>query len=557
MPASSSARTTRPRRLSAGQRLDLLLQAVTGNPAAASIHAAAPRRTRNVFKGAEVSRLYTWAMGPIHPDEELRGDLRLLRQRARRFERDNAWVRRYLGLQATNVLGPQNIRVEPMVRDRQGELDERVNEILRESWRKWCEGPVSADGTLDYLGLSTLALKSVPRDGEAFSRDLVGSDLNAHGYAIQLIDPDLVDETYSELHGRSGLETRLGIQVDGRGRRVGYWVSRDVRSGLMGGPRDLVPASEMAHHFLPLRTNQMRGVTWLSPVMATLDMLAGYGEAELVAARLAAAKMGFITEDRDAAPGESGLDEEDGAPTAGVGSTGVAGLTGDLTLEQLAQIAIPQNALDGTPGSLTELGLGKGFTPWDPQHPTTAFADATKMWLRETASGLEISYAAMTGDVSQGSFSSERVERQREQEHYQFLQGWWMGSWSRYYYLRWLKTAILTDALVLPSQDWRLFGAHELIAREWGYVKPLEDAQTAELQVALGINSRTRLTRGQYPKILEELKRETADAKLAGVAIAGLGKTPAPAAAAPADATPADGTPAGGEPAAGSASAGQ
>ena len=542
MPTSSPIRSARQRRLTAGQRLDLFLRAASGTPAPARSTA---RRTRNVFKGAEVSRLYSWAMGTLHPDDEVRGDLRLLRHRARRLERDNAWVRRYLGLQATNVIGPQNIRVEPLVRYRTGELNERVNDILRESWQDWCNGPVSSDGTLDYLGLSVLALKSVPRDGEAFSRDVIGSDLNAHGYAIELIDPDLVPETFNEVSGRGGVETRLGIQVDGRGRRLGYWVDPDVRSGLMTGPaRYFVPASEMAHHYLPLRTNQMRGVTWLSPVMATLDMLAGYAEAELVAARLAAAKMGFITESRDSAPGEIGLDEDGGTAADGFPATGVADVSGDLTLEQLAQVAMPQNALDGTPGSLTELGLGKGFTPWDPQHPTTAFGDFTRMELHEIASGLEISFAALSGDVSQGSFSSERVERQREQERYQLLQSWWIATWSRRVYLAWLRTAILTDALPLPSQDWRLFSAHELIPRDWGYIKPLEDAETAKLQLSLGLNSRTRLTRGQYPTILEELAKEAVAAKLAGVEIVASPTAPAAPPAPPVDEPAAGGAPA-------------
>ena len=528
MPASKPRAS---RRLSAGQRLDLLLQAVSGAAAPPAGRAAAPRRGRNVFKAAEVSRLYSWSMGPLHPDQELRGDLRLMRQRGRRFERDNAWVRRYLGLQATNILGPENIRVEPTVRDRQGELDERVNGILRASWKAWCEGPVSADGSLDYLGLSMLALKSVPRDGEAFSRDVVDLEINPFGYALELVDPDLVDETHNEVHG-NGLETRLGIQVDRRGRRVGYWVSRDVRSGMMGAPADLVPGSEMFHHYLPLRANQMRGVTWLAPVMATLDMLAGYGEAELVASRLAAAKQGFIIQNPDSAPGEVGLDEE--GSEAGATSGEAAGSTlasGDLTLEQLAQIAMPQNLLDGSPGSITELGLGKSFSSWDPQHPTTAFPDATKMWLREAASGMEISYAALTGDVSQGSFSSERVERQREQERYQILQAWWIASWSRRVYRAWLRTAILTEALPLPSRDWRLYQAHELVPREWGYVKPLEDAETAQLQLGMGITSRSRLTRGQFPKILEELAKEAKAARTAQVVIDGSAsapKSPAP-----------------------------
>jgi capsid protein len=51
----------------------------------------------------------------------------------------------------------------------------------------------------------------------------------------------------------------------------------------------------MIHAFLPERAMQTRGAPWMSPVIADLKMLNGYREAELVAARVGASKMGFFT----------------------------------------------------------------------------------------------------------------------------------------------------------------------------------------------------------------------------------------------------------------------
>ena len=42
------------------------------------------------------------------------------------------------------------------------------------------------------------------------------------------------------------------------------------------------------------RPGQSRGVTWFAPVMVSIRMLEGYQEAELVAARAGASKMGFF-----------------------------------------------------------------------------------------------------------------------------------------------------------------------------------------------------------------------------------------------------------------------
>ena len=51
----------------------------------------------------------------------------------------------------------------------------------------------------------------------------------------------------------------------------------------------------MLHVFLPERAHQTRGVPMLATAIGALKMLHGYREAELVAARVAASKMGFIT----------------------------------------------------------------------------------------------------------------------------------------------------------------------------------------------------------------------------------------------------------------------
>src|SRR5690606_41539034 len=64
---------------------------------------------------------------------------------------------------------------------------------------------------------------------------------------------------------------------------------RRVRPG-----RIRVPASETIHLFTPLRPGQTRGVSWFAPILFDIRMEQGYREAEVVAARMQAAKGGVI-----------------------------------------------------------------------------------------------------------------------------------------------------------------------------------------------------------------------------------------------------------------------
>jgi|GEM_PF-5978878 capsid protein len=55
-----------------------------------------------------------------------------------------------------------------------------------------------------------------------------------------------------------------------------------------------VPASDMAHLFQALAPGQLRGITWLAPILLRLHELDQYEDAALVKAKVAALSTGFI-----------------------------------------------------------------------------------------------------------------------------------------------------------------------------------------------------------------------------------------------------------------------
>ena len=76
---------------------------------------------RSYFKGAQVSRLLLdWIVSPMAADKEIRADLLKLRARARDLARNNPFIRQYLALVTTNVIGPNGIRLQAQVVNNSG-----------------------------------------------------------------------------------------------------------------------------------------------------------------------------------------------------------------------------------------------------------------------------------------------------------------------------------------------------------------------------------------------------------------------------------------------------
>jgi lambda family phage portal protein len=254
------------------------------------------KRNNSVFSGAQTTRLtLDWVATILSANQELRCNLRLLRSRGRELSRNNPVAKNYLNLLAANVIGPKGIGYQPQVRNNDGKLSTQINAKIEEAWIDWSKkGNCTVDGMLSWRQLQDLAIRNVATDGEVFVRHVPGFD-NKYRYAVQLIDADQVDHTYSHPAGRDQNEIRLGVEVDKWNRPVAYYINAQHPSEIGSSlTRERVEAKYIEHLFDPARVNQTRGITWFHAVMLQLRMLEGYIEAELVAARTGAAKMGWL-----------------------------------------------------------------------------------------------------------------------------------------------------------------------------------------------------------------------------------------------------------------------
>ncbi len=441
-------------------------------------------------------------------DEEARGRLDLERARMRELETSNPWVERYLALFLINVIGHTGIKLVPRVmRTEQAPVEEGeepetrlvpdtdANEKLRAAWLAWGKaGICTVDGRHSWLGVVSLLARSWKRDGESLLRKYRGGAFGPFGFQVQPLEGDHLPILLSkELEG--GRRIHMGIERDEFDRPLAYWLARKhpgdrgfrIGSGLALEHFERIPANEIVHLYDPKRISQTRGLPQLESAVAGLNMMQGYEEAEVVAARASSAKMGFIL-------------PEEGA--GGYQGSGEATLTETEIVESLQ------------PGTIEILGKGDKFEGFDPQHPTTAFAPFLKHLLRRFAGATGgAGYPSLANDLERVNLSSLRSARLEERDFWKRDQQHIVDKVLENVYPDWLAQAFLVPGLLeLPVLDSARFFARSWQGRRWEWIDPLKQAQGNEIELDNLTTSLTEILadKGRTPReLFEEIAAET------------------------------------------------
>jgi len=452
---------------------------------------------RNAFDGAGNNRLLLdWASFTRSADDEVRGDLRTLRGRARALARNNSYVKRYFRLLTNNVIGPMGIRLQAQVKTAAGETDTETNRRIEAAWNDWASSPVTRDGKLTLRRFEKLVLKTVACDGEAFVhlwRSFAG---NRYGLALESIDADLIDETYNRPKEGTKNEIRLGVEVDAIGRPVGYWVWRMAGTGGIDLIREryFVDAKDMIHLYDPDRVNQTRGVTWVHSVMVPAHMLNEYEKSEAVAARVGASKMGFF-EKRE----------------------------GDTGAGDLSAVKMPAQ-MQANPGHFDIVPDGYEVKTWEPEHPTQQFGPFVKQMVRKIASGFSVFYNVLANDAEGVTYSTMRSFSLIEQDDWRSVQQDFIDMWRRPLYAAWLPLALTTGMLQLASREPEPYLSVRHRTRGWKWIDPEKEANAIVISIQNGFGTLTGALADQgedLEETFEILAHEKALAKEYGLTFTG------------------------------------
>jgi lambda family phage portal protein len=433
--------------------------------------------SKRSFSAGATNRLTSdWAIQNLSIDTDLRRGLKAMRARSRDLARNNPYVRRFVNLMVKNVVGPHGYILKPMPvngydQDGRAVFDKIAIGKITQAFADWSK-PENCDvtGKHSLTALEQVILKTWIIHGECFVR-LVKNYDNAHGFALQLLPTDCVDENYNQIEP-NGNEIRMGVEVDKWQKPVAYWVlTRDpvdyIGSGFAEnfGRRDRIPATEIRHLFFQEEPMQTRGIPWIFAAMVNLKHLGGYTEAEVIAARVGACKMIFFEQDKDTANEYTGDAQDDAG-------------------HQLS---------DMEPGGQEVLPPGMSAVPFNADHPNAGFDQFVNAMLRGVAMASDVAYHSLTGDLSSVNYSTARVGLLDERDSYINLQERFAEMLKTPVYQAWLPESMLRGQLSLPFTRLEKFQPHKWRGRRWQWIDPAKEASAAQQMIELGLKSRQQI----------------------------------------------------------------
>ena len=312
-----------------------------------------------------------------------------------------------------------------------------------------------ADGRTDFAGQQAEIARSLVVDGEAFVRIRI----NEAGVRTQLIPAEMVDEAHTvELRGGGYIVN--GVEFSDSGERVAYWIlparPTDQFASYQAPVR--VPATEILHIFKPIGIGQVRGVSWLAPIVVPASEFDAIVDALAVGVKVAALNCAFLIDQNGNAAGSVPFDGEQSG-------------------------AVLESGLE--PGVLRILPAG-----WDIKFNSPQQANETAAFLRFNlqmlASGMGLPEHMLSGDLSNANYSSLRAgllpfRARVEQVQYGVLVPQLLNPvWRRVLFVD-----SLTGATGEPSRV-------EWLPPRWAQVDPLKDTEATVAEINAGLTSRKK-----------------------------------------------------------------
>jgi capsid protein len=127
--------------------------------AIAAFRGEQPTRRRG-YDAARVNNLtWGWATGILAVNDEIHRSLQNLRGRSRELANNNDYVKKYLTLCKTHIVGPQGIDLQVQTPNAD------LNKSVETAWWHWGKNP-DVTGQLTWLSIQRLVIETIARDGE-------------------------------------------------------------------------------------------------------------------------------------------------------------------------------------------------------------------------------------------------------------------------------------------------------------------------------------------------------------------------------------------------------
>ncbi|QDY70016.1 phage portal protein [Qingshengfaniella alkalisoli] len=325
--------------------------------------------------------------------------------------------------------------------------------------------------------------RAVVRDGEAFLRILNGPE----GIRLLQLPADQIDPAMtSDL--ANGSRIVAGIEFDPTETPVAYHVLPDAPGTPFAryGETMRIPASEILHIFDPLFPGQVRGITWLAPVLLKLADADAASDAMMMNLKTQSLFAAFITDPDGGAAGFTGT-EKDG--------------TINLALE---------------PGTTRILPPGADVRFAQPGGGLSQQVEFIKAQLHEIAAGAGLMYEQISTDLSSTNYSSARFGLLEFRRRAEMLQRLLIeGQLLRPLWRRWIDWKALAGDVPSDGASLSDYRAVRFVPPGWQWVDPLKEVNADARAIEAGLKSRAEVVAGRGRDINELDEEIAADRRTA------------------------------------------
>lgn len=439
-----------------------LFSRLRGRPAAAPLPPASKARSVTIgvpelstMLDESISGQFAATLGTLGSSKERVA----LRKYVRQGLRDNPILCRYRTLVLENVIGPDGLTLQS--------TPDVAGSVRRATLGKDIEAAWYRAG--ERIGLRGESLNSIKGDfavsyfllGEAFCEVIE----TRQGIRLQPIPPELVDEDYSATLP-SGAVVRNGVEIDAQGRDVAFWVMKRVATDygttvpVAQRERRRIPVSDMLYAFRDREYGQTRARPPVSAALLRLLLINKLQESLVHLHMVAAGAGGFIEQD-------SGV--EDAPPTF------------DRTIQS---------------GSTTMpvLDPGQRVAAFVPATPTPQYQNLYDTAVREVAASFRVSYVALTGNVSDANYSSQRISLLSDRDFWRVAHSWITADFLTPLFPRVIRAEVERGRLLVPLQalqddSWL---SHTFHGRPFDWIDPEKEAKAIEIALNNHLTTMTR-----------------------------------------------------------------
>lgn len=408
------------------------------------------------YRGAKPSDTKTpWGNTTRSADAEILGDLAALRSRSRELNRDDSIAS---GLTRSFVNGVIGTGMVPQARTGDPEKNKRIEAI----WAVRKDNLSQADD-LTHEEAQRLLFRKVLEDGDVLRKAVYSPD---EPVWFETIEADRL----ATPHNKSAATIRDGVERDGIGRPIRYWILKQHPGDTVGAiPRTTeafmppVDKRYVSHLKITERPGQTRGVPLFHAILQDIRDLDLLLVASLKRTQIAADLAVFIT-----------------SPQA----------TSDI-LEATAQKYGYKLEQSLEPGMIFKLYPEESVDTLIPNFPTPELVPFVILLARRIGAALGVTWQIVLKDFSDSTYSSARTDLIETRCTYGVHQGWFIQR-----DLNWEWRIVMEDAVLRGDLDdvtHTDIAAVEWIPNGQPWVDPLKDAQATQIKLEMKVTTRRRV----------------------------------------------------------------